>query len=44
MELRHRESSYASEMFEKVESFLGSELSQTEFCQQQDLSYWRFRY
>jgi hypothetical protein len=44
MEQRHNESSHASEMFEKVKNFLASELSQTEFCKQQGLAYWTFRY
>lgn len=41
---RHQQSSHAQEMFEKVESFLARELSQTEFCQQHGLAYWTFRY
>lgn len=44
MVTRHQQSSHAQEMFEQVESFLASELSQTEFCQQHDLAYWTFRY
>ena len=44
MVARHQQSSHAQAMFEKVESFLGSELSQTEFCQQHGLAYWTFRY
>ena len=44
MVARHQQSSHAQEMFEKVESFLASELSQTEFCQQHGLAYLTFRY
>lgn len=31
-------------MFEKVERFLASRLSQAAFCQQEGLAYWTFRY
>ena len=44
MTARHQQSLHAQEMFEQVESFLASELSQTEFCQQHGLAYWTFRY
>jgi len=44
MGARHQQSSHAQEMFEQVERFLASELSQTEFCQQHGLAYWTFRY
>ena len=44
MVARHQQSSHAQEMFKKVETFLASELSQTEFCQQHGLAYWTFRY
>lgn len=37
---RHQQNSHAQELFEKVESFLVSELSQTEFRQQPGLAYW----
>lgn len=44
MEPRYREHAHAQAMFEKVERFLASTLSQAEFCQQEGLAYWTFRY
>jgi hypothetical protein len=44
MEQRYREHAHAQAMFEKVERFLASTLSQAEFCQQEGLAYWTFRY
>ena len=44
MEERHREHGHAQEMFAKVERYLTSTLSQAEFCEQEGLAYWTFRY
>jgi hypothetical protein len=44
MEQRHREEAHAHEMFERVERFLASGLSQTEFCREEGLRYNPFRY
>ncbi len=44
MEQRHREHTHAREMFEKVERFLASALSQKEFSHQEGLAYRTFRY
>lgn len=44
MEQRHREQAHAHEMFERVERFLASGLSQTAFCRQEGLGYNPFRY
>ncbi len=44
LEQRHREYTHAQEIFEKVERFLASALSQAEFCRQEGLAYWTFRY
>ena len=44
MEPRHREPAHAHEMFEKIERFLASGLSQTAFCRREGLNYNPFRY
>lgn len=44
MEQRHREHVHAQRRFETVERFLTSALSQAEFCEQEGLAYWTFRY
>lgn len=44
MAQRHRDQAHAQEMLEKVERFLASALSQTEFCRQEGLVYNAFRY
>lgn len=41
---RHRELTHAQAMYEQIEKFLASALSQTAFCRQEGLAYWTFRY
>lgn len=44
MAQRHHDQAHAQEMLQKVERFLASALSQTEFCRQEGLAYNPFRY
>ncbi len=44
MEQHHREQAHAHEMFERIERFLASGLSQTAFCRQEGLRHNLFRY